>query len=142
MTPMTPINPTVNTGIDIANRYCYFFDDAEFLEEGRAGFRRRVVLGEQLELWFWRIDDGAGGSVLHHHPGNEQIGIIIRGALDFRIGDPADDTRVVLREGDVYLAGMNVWQGDSRFIGDEELGEVWILDVFAPPRSTAPGQTT
>jgi hypothetical protein len=42
----------------------------------------------------------------------------------------------VLREGDVYLAPPRVWHGDSVFIGDDEYGEVWILDVFAPPRST------
>ena len=28
-----------------------------------------------------------------------------------------------------------VWHGDSIFIGDDEYGEVWILDVFAPPRT-------
>ncbi len=28
-----------------------------------------------------------------------------------------------------------MWHGDSIFIGDDEYGEVWILDVFAPPRT-------
>jgi hypothetical protein len=31
-----------------------------------------------------------------------------------------------------------VWHGDSVFIGDDELNEVWILDVFAPPRTAKP----
>ena len=60
--------------------------------------------------------------------------------LDFRIGEEDDDRRITLRAGDVYLAGVNIWHGDSNFIGDDELGEVWILDVFAPPRIGQPRQ--
>ncbi|MEO6158379.1 MAG: cupin domain-containing protein [Ilumatobacteraceae bacterium] len=119
--------------LDLSNEYCHFFDEAEFSATDRIGFRRRVITGEHLELWFWRIADGADGSVLHHHPANEQMGIIMRGSLDFRIGD--DERRVVLTAGDVYLAPTNVWHGDSRFIGDDEFNEVWILDVFSPPRT-------
>lgn len=118
----------------LANQYCYFLDDDLFVETDRPGFRRRVITGDQLQLCFWRIAGGSGGSLLHHHEAHEQLGIIARGALDFRIGDPDDDTRTVLRAGDVYLAPTSVWHGDSVFIGDEEYGECWILDVFAPPR--------
>ena len=62
------------------------------------------------------------------------IGIVMRGALDFRIGAADVEERVVLKAGEVYLAPREVWHGDSVFIGDEEYGECWILDVFAPPR--------
>lgn len=117
-----------------ANEYCHFYDDDAFDETDRPGFRQRVVTGGDLQLCFWRITGGATGSVLHHHPGNEQLGIIVRGRLDFRIGDPDDDRRIVLGPGDVYLAPRDVWHGDSIFIGDDEYGECWILDVFAPPR--------
>ena len=123
-------------------QYCYFFEEEHFQETERAGFRRRIIRGEHLELWFWRISGGTGGSVLHNHPGNEQIGIILRGALDFRIGDPDDDRRVTLRAGEVYLASMNVWHGDSIFIGDDEMNEVWILDVFSPPRTDGGAEST
>ena len=125
--------------VNLPEHYCYFFDDDAFVEEGRPGFRRRIIVGDRLELWFWRIKGGTGGSVLHHHPEHEQIGIIVRGALDFRIGDPESDRRVTLHAGDVYLAHENIWHGDSNFIGDDELDEVWILDVFAPPRSAPDG---
>ena len=121
------------TGDD--SRYCYFLEDDEFEETDRPGFRKRVILGERLELWFWRIKGGAKGSFLHHHEANEQIGIIMRGTLDFRIGEPDDHRRTVLQAGDVYLAPASVWHGDSVFIGDDEYGEVWILDVFSPPRT-------
>ena len=115
-------------------RYTYFLDDDEFVDTDRPGFRRRVVVGENLELWFWRIAGGTEGSFLHKHDGNEQLGIIMRGTLDFRIGNPADAVRQQLSVGDFYHAPPSVWHGESIFIGDDELNEVWILDVFSPPR--------
>ncbi|MGZ4764185.1 MAG: cupin domain-containing protein [Ilumatobacteraceae bacterium] len=120
--------------MELTNQYCYFYEDEKFNDTDRAGFRRRVINGELLQLCFWRISGGASGSVLHHHPQQEQIGIIVRGTLDFRIGEPDDNTRVTLGPGEVYLAPRSVWHGDSVFVGDDELNEVWILDVFAPPR--------
>jgi hypothetical protein len=119
----------------MADQYCYFFEDGLFEETDRPGFRRRIVVGDHLELWFWRIKGGTEGSFLHNHDVNEQLGIIMRGSLDFRIGEPDDQTRKLLRAGDFYLAPPTVWHGDSIFIGDDEFGEVWILDVFAPPRT-------
>lgn len=116
------------------NDYCHFYDDEAFAETERPGFRHRVITGNDLQLCFWRIKGGATGSVLHHHTEHEQLGIIVRGGLDFRIGEPDDEQRVVLGEGDVYLAPRSVWHGDSIFLGDDEYGECWILDVFAPPR--------
>jgi mannose-6-phosphate isomerase-like protein (cupin superfamily) len=120
--------------MDLTNEYCYFYDADEFNETDRPGFRRRVITGDLLQLCFWRIDGGATGSVLHHHVNEEQLGIIVRGELDFRIGEQDDETRVVLRPGEAYLAPRSIWHGDSVFVGDDELNEVWILDVFAPPR--------
>jgi len=121
--------------VDLSNRYCHFYEDGAFVETDRPGFRRRIITGDALQLWFWRIAGGATGSFLHHHEHHEQLGIIVRGQLDFRIGEPDDDRRVVLGEGDVYLAPRDVWHGDSVFIGDDEYGECWILDVFSPPRN-------
>ena len=117
--------------MDLTNHYCYFYEADQFDETDRAGFRRRVITGDLLQLCFWRIDGGATGSFLHHHIDEEQLGIIVRGKLDFRIGEPDDETRVVLGQGEVYLAPRAVWHGDSVFVGDDELNEVWILDVFA-----------
>jgi mannose-6-phosphate isomerase-like protein (cupin superfamily) len=121
--------------LDLSHQYCHFFDNDAFSDTDRPGFRRRVITGDQLQLCFWRIAGGATGSVMHNHDDNEQLGIVVRGALDFRIGDRDDPTRSVLREGDVYLAPVTVWHGDSIFIGDDEYDECWILDVFAPPRT-------
>ena len=120
--------------MNFVNEYCYFYDESLFIEESRPGFKKRVVRGEDLELWFWRISGEAIGSIIHQHTENEQLGIIVRGKLDFRIGQEDNAERVVLSAGDVYLAPRTIWHGDSIFIGDEELNEVWILDVFSPPR--------
>ena len=129
-------------GVELDPRYTYFFDDALFEETDRPGFRRRIIVGEHLELWFWRITGGGEGSFLHNHEVNEQLGIIMRGTLDFRIGTADDHSRKVLGPGDVYLAPAAVWHGESVFIGDDELNEVWILDVFAPPRTPRTPRTS
>ena len=58
--------------------------------------------------------------------------------LDITAIDPAAEVDIrrwiTIGEGEVYLAPKGVWHGDSRFIGDDELNECWILDVFSPPR--------
>lgn len=120
--------------MNLADQYCYFLEDEEFKETNREGFRRRVITGDNLQLCFWRIKGGSTGSFLHRHEDHEQLGVIVRGSLDFRIGDEQSEERVVLGENEVYLARPGVWHGDSVFIGDEEYDECWILDVFAPPR--------
>jgi hypothetical protein len=120
--------------VRVDDQLVYFFDDSAFRETDRPGFRRRVITGDEVQLCFWRIDGGATGSVLHRHLENEQIGIVVRGKLDFRIGEHDTDKRTVLAAGEVYLAPRGVWHGDSIFVGDDEYGECWILDVFAPPR--------
>lgn len=112
----------------------HFFKEEAFEETERPGFRRRVIDGAELQLCFWRIDGGAEGSFIHKHDHHEQLGIVVRGVLDFRIGGRDMEKRTVLEAGDVYLAPKGVWHGDSVFHGDDEYGECWILDVFAPPR--------
>jgi len=126
--------------VNLANQYCYFFDNDEFTETDRPGFRRRVITGDNLQLCFWRIAGGSVGSFLHKHDEHEQLGVIVRGALDFRIGPdetPADggvQERVVVGTHQAYLAPQGIWHGDSVFVGDDEYDECWILDVFSPPR--------
>ncbi len=121
--------------MDLSQQYCYFFDDDQFRETDRPGFRRRVITGERLQLCFWRIAGGTSGSFLHNHDEHEQLGIIVRGKLDFRINEDREaQDRVVIGENQAYLAPAGVWHGDSVFVGDDEFNECWILDVFAPPR--------
>lgn len=125
--------------LGVRSNLLWFMDESAFQETDRPGFRRRVIGGADLQLCFWRIAGGSTGSVLHNHPEHEQLGIVMKGTLDFRIGDPDDPTRVVLGEGEVYLAPRGVWHGDSVFVGDDEHGECWILDVFSPLRDDLKG---
>ena len=121
--------------MNLANQFCHFFDDDEFNETDRPGFRRRVITGENLQLCFWRIAGGVTGSFMHKHDEHEQLGVIVRGAMDFRISENIDTPeREVIGTHQAYLAPEGVWHGDSIFVGDDEFNECWILDVFSPPR--------
>ena len=129
--------------MNTAQNHVWFVVDDAFEETDRPGFRRRVIHGDGMTMWFWRIAGGSQGSYLHQHPDHEQFGVVVRGGLDFRIGDgeePAE--RTVLGPGDVYLARRGVWHGDSVFVGDDELGECWIVDVFCPPRHDNPEEVS
>ena len=137
--------PTVNWGRSLASRGVDLDGDGigdvlvgQYGQSTGSPFGSMYVYsgrtGDLLQLCFWRITGGATGSFLHHHVDQEQLGIVVRGKLDFRIGEPDDDARTVLGPGEIYLAPRAVWHGDSAFVGDDELNEVWILDVFAPPR--------
>lgn len=121
--------------MNLSKNYCHFYDDDAFVETDRPGFRRRVITGEHLQLCFWRIDGGATGSFMHKHDDHEQLGVVVRGALDFRISPDENDTeRQTIGPSEFYLANPGIWHGDSNFIGDDEFGECWILDIFSPPR--------
>lgn len=114
----------------VGNPYVILADDDEF-QEVRPGFRRRIITGDEIMLCFWRIAAGSGPTPYDSHPDNEQFGIILAGTLDFRI---SSDERDRLEPGDIYWAPKGTDHGDSLFIGDPAHGEVWILDLFVPPR--------
>ena len=44
--------------MNLTDQYTFFFDDDLFVETDHPGFRRRVIIGDHLELWFWRIKGG------------------------------------------------------------------------------------
>ena len=125
--------------MNLSDQYCHFFETDKFMETDRPGFRRSVITGENIQLCFWRIKGGAKGSIMHKHDEQEQLGIVVRGQLDFRIGERDTEERVVLGPHEVYLASRGVWHGDSTFIGDDQFDECWILDVFSPPRDDLRG---
>ena len=114
----------------MSDQYVFPMRDEDF-KEVRPGFRRRILTGNGLMLCFWRIEEGRGPTPYDGHAENEQFGVVLRGELDFRIGS---SERSVLRPGDAYWAPVAHPHGDSHFRGDKDLGETWILDVFAPPR--------
>jgi mannose-6-phosphate isomerase-like protein (cupin superfamily) len=123
------------TNASIENSLFYFYDEDAF-KEVMPGFKRRIIEGEHMSLCFWRIADGSGPTPYGGHLENEQFGFIIKGTLDFRLNS---EERHQFGPGDIYYAPLNVPHGDSHFIGDEETGEVWILDIFQPIRAEYTG---
>ena len=107
------------------DHYCYFFDDDEFVETDRPGFRRRIITGEHLQLWFWRIAGGATGSFLHHHDAERAARHhhARRARLPHR-RPRRPDARACCARATSTSPRRGVWHGDSVFIGDDEYGEV------------------
>jgi hypothetical protein len=115
----------------VDDRYVWFYDEDAF-EQVSPGMRRRVVAGEHLSVWFWRIDESVGPTAYHVHRQYEQLGFVAAGELEFRIGGGG---RQRLGPGSFYLAPPGVAHGESTFRGDPAKGgEVWLVDVFSPPR--------
>jgi quercetin dioxygenase-like cupin family protein len=87
------------------------------------GIVARAVEGERLTLAVVELDPGAVAR--EHRHANEQLGIVLSGAMTFRIGD---ETRE-LGPGDMYTIPSNV--PHEATAGPD--GAV-VIDVFAPPR--------
>jgi quercetin dioxygenase-like cupin family protein len=81
------------------------------------------VDGQRVGLAVVELDPG---SVVHEHSHeNEQLGMVLRGSLEFRVGDEARE----LRPGHTWRIPPNA--AHEVTAGPE--GAV-VLDVFAPPR--------
>jgi quercetin dioxygenase-like cupin family protein len=83
---------------------------------------RRVLSGDQGMIVWWSIKAG-GHAAAHSHP-HEQIAWMLKGQMDFRIGDE----RRSMRAGDIAVIPANV-EHEGFFPEDTE-----VIDVFAPPR--------
>jgi quercetin dioxygenase-like cupin family protein len=88
-----------------------------------AGYLARSIHGEELTLAVVEVDPGA--DLPEHHHANEQLGMVIRGSLIFRIGD---DVREIGPGG--------TWQIPSDTPHSARGGPegAVVIDVFAPPR--------
>jgi quercetin dioxygenase-like cupin family protein len=83
---------------------------------------RRVLAGHQAMIVWWKMKAGAHAA-LHKHP-HEQIVWMLRGRMDFRIGNE----RRSMAAGDVAVIPRNV-EHEGIFPEDTE-----VVDIFAPPR--------
>lgn len=88
-----------------------------------AGIAARSVHGERLTMAVVELD--AGAVVAEHRHDHEQIGLVVRGTIDFRIGGE----RRELRPGAAYVIPSNI--PHDAVAGAE--GAV-VIDVFAPVR--------
>jgi quercetin dioxygenase-like cupin family protein len=83
---------------------------------------RRIVAGEKGMLVFWSMKAGAHAAA-HRHP-HEQIFWVLKGTMDFRLGDE----KRTCRTGDMAVIPGGV-EHEAWFREDTE-----VLDVFSPPR--------
>ncbi|NWG24993.1 MAG: cupin domain-containing protein [Pseudorhodoplanes sp.] len=83
---------------------------------------RKVLAGDQGMIVWWSIKAG-GHAAAHRHP-HEQIVWMLKGRMDFRIGDEKHS----MVAGDVAVIPGGV-EHEGFFPEDTE-----VVDVFAPPR--------
>ena len=83
---------------------------------------RRLVAGDQGMIVWWNIKAG-GHAAAHRHP-HEQIFWMLKGKMEFRLGDD----RRVCGPGDIAVISGGV-EHEAWFLEDTE-----VIDVFAPPR--------
>jgi unsaturated pyranuronate lyase len=84
--------------------------------------RRRVVSGTQGTMVYWRMKAGAHAAA-HKHP-HEQFVWMIKGTMDFRIGNE----KRTMKPGDVAVITGGV-EHEGYFTEDSE-----VIDFFAPVR--------
>ena len=87
------------------------------------GIAARMVSGERITLAVVELDPGA--VVAEHAHENEQLGIVLRGSMTFRVGDEERE----LGPGDTWTIPANT---PHEAVAGRE-GTV-VIDVFAPPR--------
>jgi quercetin dioxygenase-like cupin family protein len=84
---------------------------------------RRVLSGKQSMMVWWNVKAGAHAAA-HKHP-HEQIVWMLKGKMDFRIGDECRS----MGAGDVAVIPSGV-EHEGHFLEDTE-----VVDMFAPPRA-------
>jgi quercetin dioxygenase-like cupin family protein len=90
----------------------------------RDGITARAVQGERMTMAVVDLEPNA--KLPEHHHENEQLGFVIKGTLDFRVGS---DKRV-LHPGDAYVIPSHV--PHEAVAGPEGCT---VADVFAPIRA-------
>jgi quercetin dioxygenase-like cupin family protein len=90
----------------------------------RDGIRARAVHGERMTMAVVDLDPNA--QLPEHHHENEQMGFVIKGTMDFRIGSE----KRALKAGDTYVIPSHV--PHEAIAGPEG---ATVADVFAPIRA-------
>lgn len=88
------------------------------------GINTRAVYGTQSSISFLELEP-LSKIPEHHHP-NEQIGVVLKGEIEYTIGN---ETRTC-RKGTAFLIPPNT--PHSGVVVSREKAQ--LLDIFAPPR--------
>jgi quercetin dioxygenase-like cupin family protein len=92
---------------------------------------RKILVGEKEMIVWWSMKAGVHAAA-HSHP-HEQLFIVVKGRMDFRLGND----RRLCGPGDVGVIPGGV-EHEAWFPEDSE-----VIDVFAPPREDfLPGSGT
>lgn len=90
----------------------------------REGITARAIHGERMTMAV--VDIEPNSTLPEHHHENEQLGFVIKGSIDFRVGTD----RRLLHAGDTYLIPSNV--PHEAVAGPDG---ATVADVFAPVRA-------
>ena len=88
------------------------------------GITARAIHGERLTLAVVELEPGAIAEEHSHE--HEQLGIVLRGSIRFRVGEEERE-----------LGPGETWEIPSNMVHRAEAGPdgATVLDLFAPPRS-------
>lgn len=92
-------------------------------EQVAEGITRKMVTGEKMMFVLWHF--AAGLHVPAHRHANEQFAYMIRGKMEFRLGD---ERRTVTEPGEILLVPGNV-EHEAWFPEETD-----VVDIFSPPR--------
>jgi quercetin dioxygenase-like cupin family protein len=84
---------------------------------------RRVTTGENLQFFFETLEVGQAGEPHSHE--NEQLTIMLRGAVDMRLGDE----KLRVSAGDVIF--IPAWEEHQLL---DTIEESYAVDIFSPPK--------
>jgi len=97
------------------------------LEELKPGLGRRLVTGDRMMIAHVYLDKDC--VVPWHSHDNEQLTYILKGALEFSLGDQDRPQVVVVHEGEVLVIPSNL---PHQAVALEDTLDV---DIFCPPRA-------
>jgi len=104
------------------SKYVVPYNDVPLFELA-PGFKTHLVSGERITLSF--VSSGPHAKLPLHHHENEQIMLVVDGAVDFII----DGKQYHVEKGDVVVLPSNIEHGG--YICDKGCR---AIDVFSPPR--------
>lgn len=102
----------------------YRFDDMP-LEKVNDQLQRRLVSGERIMLAQVHLEEGC--LVQKHQHDNEQVVLVLEGALRFRLGEDLAE-EVIIRRGEVLVLPSNLPHEALA------LEKSLVADIFSPPR--------
>ena len=97
------------------------------IETLKPGLGRRLITGDRMMIAHVYLDKGS--VVPWHTHENEQLTYVLKGALQFYLGEESDPQEVIVHDGEVLVIPSNL---PHKAVALEDTLDV---DVFCPPRA-------